>query len=245
MPGIIERLFDQVSKEGHVIAQAKLVFGAAAALIACVTALVVWHIASTLFSERIAMLQTTIDYEKTQISDLQNRVQAVAPVPVPSRAQVLPLAMRFFDAEANRADHRPFVNFTVMNASTVPAKGELGKGLLRVFDHLLSAEEEDQNVLKVKEWANFPDPRKSSKEMLLGELLTISALNENEDADKEIQSIKDGTKYLYAFFVIQFVDDSLPQNEKYVMERCAVFYKIMDSVGLCNGHDQVYIEKIK
>jgi hypothetical protein len=31
MPGIIERLFDQVLKERHVIAQSKLVFGSAAA----------------------------------------------------------------------------------------------------------------------------------------------------------------------------------------------------------------------
>lgn len=95
MAGIIDRLTDRVSKEWHVIAQAKFVFGLATALVVCVTAIAVWVIANLFYSERIAVLQSTVDYEKTQNNDLHLRIQNVPqPASLP-HSQVIPLGVRF------------------------------------------------------------------------------------------------------------------------------------------------------
>jgi len=68
MAGIIERLGDRVSKEWHVIEQAKGVFGIAATFLVCATAFVTWNVAGIFYAERIATKDSTISYLQSKIS---------------------------------------------------------------------------------------------------------------------------------------------------------------------------------
>lgn len=246
MAGLIERLWDHVSKEGNVIGQAKVLFCLAALLVGCLTATATWFAAGSFYSEHIAVLGQTIDYQKTQIDDLRNRVQAVgsaAPAPNTLHAQVTPLFLKFFPASAD--SKRPYVNFGVINISPVPARGATSHGYMKVFDKLLTSEEEDKVILDLKTESNFPNPKLATNQLSYGEYTYNTANNKDESDDEKIDLVKAGKKFLYVFFVGQFTDDNQPKDEKYTIERCAVFFNSMDVIGTCHGHNQTYAEKLK
>jgi hypothetical protein len=232
-----------LSREGKVIREAKGIFGAAALVLIAVSAWLTWRAASSFFEERVVVLEKTIDYQKAQIDDLRNRVQIVSPAPVVGHAQLVPVILKFSDATPE--SKRPFVNFGYVNASPVPARGTAVKGYMKVFDQLLTAEQEDKIMLDLKAEANDSSPKTSTNELPLGNYLYVTAFNRDQTDDARIQDVKDGKKYLYAFFVGQFTDDNQSKDEKYVLEKCVVFYISMESSGLCHGHSQTYVEKIK
>lgn len=140
---------------------------------------------------------------------------------------------------------RPYVNFAYLNIGGVPARGPEAKGYMKVFDHVLSIEEENQIMLNLKADANFSNPKNATNELLYGEFSYTSAFNKNIGDDEKIDEVKEGKKYLYAFFVGQYTDQSQPKDEKYIIERCAIFYKMFEQSGACHGHNQIYSEKIK
>src|SRR5579863_3641084 len=110
-----------VAREGKVIREAKSTFGVAALALVAATGWLTWKAASSFFEERAVVLEKTIEYQKTQIDDLRNRVQAVAPAASTLHAQVTPLFLKFSPATAD--SKRPYVNFGVINISSVPARG--------------------------------------------------------------------------------------------------------------------------
>ena len=225
------------------IREAKGIFGAAALVLMIAAAWVTWKAASSFFEERVMVLEKTIDYQKTQIDDLKNRVQTVSPAPVIGHAQLVPVILKFSDATSE--SKRPFVNFGYLNVSSIPARGTLIKGYLKVFDQLLTAEQEDKIMLDWKKETNNSNPKTSTNEVPLGNYIYSTAFNKDEADDQKINDVKGGKKYLYAFFVGQFTDDSQSKDEKYVLEKCVIFYITMDTPGLCHGHSQTYVEKNK
>jgi hypothetical protein len=243
MAGLVERLWDHVSKEGHVIGQAKLLFCSAALLVGCLTATATWLVAGTFHSEHIVVLEKTIDFQKTQIDDLRNRVQNVTPVTTIGHVQVITFLLKY--GPATPESKRPFVNFGFLNISQVPGRGPSAKGYLKVFDKILTAEEEDKIILDLKTEANQANPKLATNQLGVGEYHVNTAFNRDESDDEKIEAVKEGKKYLYAFFVGQFTDDNQPKDEKYVIERCAIFFNTMDFPAACHGHSQVYIEKMK
>ncbi len=234
---------DYLSREGKVIKEAKATFGAAALVIAVAAVWASWKVSSSFFEERIAVLDKTIEYEKTQIDDLRNRVQNVAPATTVGHIQVVTFLLKYSPATPESKRH--FVNFGFLNASPVPGRGATAKGYMKVFDQILTAEEEDKIILDLKAEANQANPKLATNQLGYGEYLINTAFNKDESDDGKIEAVKDGKKYLYAFFVGQFTDDNQPKDEKYVIERCAIFFNEMNFPGTCHGHSQIYIEKIK
>ncbi len=116
---------------------------------------------------------------------------------------------------------------------------------MKVFDHLISADEEDHAMLDLKAAANFADPKTATNEISYGEYQWVTAFNKDENDDQKLQDVKDGKRYLYAFFLGQFTDQNQPRDEKYIMERCNVFYISLDVNGNCHGHNQAYVEKMR
>jgi len=68
-----------LAREGKVIRQAKGTFGIASLTLVAAAIWVTWKASSSFFEERAVVLEKTIEYQKTQIDDLRNRVQTVAP----------------------------------------------------------------------------------------------------------------------------------------------------------------------
>jgi hypothetical protein len=233
------------AREGKVIKEAKVTFGTAAFVLVAVSVLATWKGSSSFFEERIVVLEKTIDYQKTQIDDLRNRVQAVAPTPPPAlaHAQIIPVILKLFPSTPE--SKRPFVNFGFMNFSAIPARGPTAKGYMKVFDKILTAEEEDKIILDLKAEANQANPILATNQMTYGEYTYYSAFNKEEGDDEKLDAVKEGKKYLYVFFVGQFTDDNQPKDEKYVMERCAIYFSSLDVNGTCHGHNQTYAEKMK
>jgi hypothetical protein len=234
---------DYLSREGKVIREAKAIFGAAALVLTAGAAWVTWKAAGSLYEERAVVLEKTIEYQKTQIDDLRNRVQTVAPATTISHVQVITFLLKY--SPATPESKRPFVNFGFLNISPVPGRGPSAKGYLKVFDNILTAEEEDKIILDLKTEANQANPKLATNQLGYGEYHVNTAFNRDESDDEKIEAVKEGKKYLYAFFVGQFTDDNQPKDEKYVIERCAIFFSTMDFPAACHGHSQVYIEKIK
>jgi len=231
-----------LAREGKVIRQAKGTFGLAALALVAAAAWMTWKASSSFFEERIVVLEKTIDYQKTLIDDLRNRVQAVAPSPVPAHTQVIPVILKFFPAVEGK---RPYANFAIMNVSSVPARGPSSKGYMMVLDNILTAEEEDKIILGLKADVSQTNPKLTTNQLSFGEYTYTSAYNKETSDDKKIDAVKEGGKYLYVFFVAQFTDDNQPKDEKYIIERCAVYSFSLDVAGTCNGHNQTYVEKIK
>jgi hypothetical protein len=231
------------AREGKVILGAKATFGIAATLLIAGSVLATWKGSSSFFDERIIVLEKTIDYQKTQIDDLRNRVQTVAPVAAVGHAQMIPVILKF--STATPESKRPFANFGFMNVSAVPARGATAKGYMKVFDNLLTTDEEDKIILDLKAEANQANPKLATNQMAFGEYQFNSAFNKDESDDEKIGAVKEGKKYLYAFFVGQFTDDNQPKDEKFVIERCGIFFVSLDVSGACHGHSQTYVEKIK
>jgi len=231
------------TREGKVIREAKATFGAAALVIAVAAIWTSWKASSSFFEERIAVLDKTIEYQKTQIDDLRNRVQNVAPATAIGHVQVITFLLKY--SSATPESKRPFVNFGFMNISPVPGRGAAAKGYMKVFDNILTAEEEDKLILDLKTESNQTNPKLATNQLGYGEYLINTAFNKDESDDGKIEAVKDGKKYLYAFFVGQFTDDNQPKDEKYVIERCVIFFNTMDFPAACHGHSQVYIEKMK
>jgi hypothetical protein len=231
------------AREGKVILQAKATFGAAALALIAASIFATWKASSSFFEERMAVLDKTIEFQKTQVDDLRNRVQTVAPGTAVGHVQVAAILLKY--SSATPESKRPFVNFGFMNISQVPGRGATAKGYLKVFDKILTAEEEDKIILDWKTETNQANPRLATNQLGYGEYVINTAFNTDENDDAKIEAVKDGKKYLYAFFVGQFTDDNQPKDEKYVIERCAIFFNTMDFPAACHGHSQVYIEKIK
>jgi hypothetical protein len=108
------------AREGKVIWAAKATFGVTAILLVAASVLATWKASSSFFEERVAVLEKTIDYQKTQIDDLRNRVQNVAPTATLSHTQIIPVILKFFSATPE--SKRPYVNFGFMNVSGIPAR---------------------------------------------------------------------------------------------------------------------------
>jgi len=63
---------------------------------------------------------------------------------------------------------RPFVNFGFMNISPVPGRGPSAKGYLKVFDKILTAEEEDKIILDWKTEVNQANPKLATNQLVDG-----------------------------------------------------------------------------
>src|ERR1700722_4108986 len=234
---------DYLSREGKVIREAKATFGAAVLVLGAGAGWVRWKAARSFYEERAVVLEKTIEYQKTQVDDLRNRVQTVAPATTIGHVQVITFLLKY--SPATPESKRPFVNFGFLNISPVPGRGASAKGFLKVFDKILTAEEEDKIILDLKTETNQANPKLATNQLGYGEYSVNTAFNRDESDDDKIEAVKEGKKYLYAFFVGQFTDDNQPKDEKYVIERCAIFFNQMDLPGACHGHSQVYIEKMK
>jgi hypothetical protein len=77
--------------------------------------------------------------------------------------------LKFNFASEGATNNRPYINFAYMNVSRIPARGATFKGLMKVFDHQISAEEEDHIMLDMKASVNFPDPRSATNEISFSE----------------------------------------------------------------------------
>jgi len=232
-----------LTREGKVIREAKGTFGLAALAIVAATIWLTWRAAGSFFEERAVVLEKTIEYQKTQIDDLRNRVQTVTPATTVGHVQMVTVLLKY--SATTPESKRPFVNFGFMNISPVPGRGPSAKGYLKVFDKILTAEEEDKIILDWKTEVNQANPKLATNQLGYGEYHIDTAFNRDESNDAKIEDVKEGKKYLYAFFVGQFTDDNQPKDEKYVIERCAIFFNQMDFPAACHGHSQVYIEKMK
>src|SRR5579872_592531 len=95
-----------VAREGKVIREAKSTFGVAALALVAATIWLTWKAASSFFEERAVVLEKTIEYQKTQIDDLRNRVQNVAPATTVGHVQVVMVVLKY--SAATPESKRPF-----------------------------------------------------------------------------------------------------------------------------------------
>jgi len=58
------------------------------------------------------------------------------------------------------------VNFGFMNISPVPGRGPSAKGYLKVFDKILTAEEEDKIILDWKTEVNQANPKLATNQLV-------------------------------------------------------------------------------
>src|ERR1700722_15823232 len=231
------------TREGKVILGAKATFGVTALLLVAASVWGTWKASSSFFEERIVVLEKTIEYHKAQIDDLRNRVQTVSPAPNAGHTHLIPILLKL--SLATPESKRPYINFGSMNVASIPAKGTAFKGYMKVFDQPLTAEEEDKIILDLKTEVIASNPKVATNELSVGEYQYMTAYNKGEDDDQKLQAVKDGKKYLYVFFVGQFTDENQPKDERYVMERCGIFFNSLDVSGICHGHNQTYVEKMK
>jgi hypothetical protein len=231
------------AREGKVIKEAKAIFGAGALVLITASVWLTWRAASSFFEERAVVLEKTIDYQKAQIDDLRNRVQTVSPASNAGHTHLVPMFLKLYLATPE--SKRPYINFGTINVAPIPARGASFKGYMKVFDQALTAEEEDKAILDLKAEATVSNPKMATNEISFGEYQYMTAYNKDDSDDPKLEAVKEGKKYLYAFFVGQFTDDNQPKDEKYVMERCVVFFNSLDVNGICHGHNQTYVEKLK
>jgi len=116
---------------------------------------------------------------------------------------------------------------------------------MQVFDKILTAEEEYKIILELKAEVGQANPKMATNQLSFGEYTYSTAFNKKESDDEKLDAVKKGEKYLYVFFVGQYTDDNQPKDEKYVVERCAIFFNSWDTSGTCQGHNQTYVEKMK
>jgi hypothetical protein len=126
-------------------------------------------------------------------------VQAIPQPTTIDRSLVTPIGVRYHDAPETGEPRRPFVNFAHINLGRIAARGTSALGYLKVFDTVLSADEENLRMSNLKSEKAFPDPRTTTNELSPLEYAFMSGYNKDPADDAKIQDVKDGTKYLYAF----------------------------------------------
>jgi hypothetical protein len=245
MGSILDRLTDRVSKDWHVIMNAKSSFGFVAILVVGATTFATWKAAGTFYEERIATKDSIIATKDANIKYLESQIgpreKTEPTVEQSSRFEVTyqytnpnattPLAINIFLTNKGiLAAYTPIHSHLAIFTDKVLSAADLNNWFAQLISAAISSR--DQFHVESQVYANGP-PTYFTIFNALDEKLQPVAIDE-----AKFKSITDGNMRLYMFVFLQYKDKSTPDKKWRTTEACTFLYK-PGAMGVCDTHNSV------
>jgi hypothetical protein len=225
------------AREGKVLWQAKVTFGATALALVTASVWATWKASGTFYEERIAAQTATIKYLESQLarkdSDASEPSKASSPNKEPSKPQAPSahiVVTKFELLPINPSEANSNLTWKVHFINHGPSIGYAPRMLLvaRVLDTAPSATEIDKQMVDVVAEAGKPS-RDQQVEVNQDYWVDVGASGVSPD---ELSLIRSGKKKLFVWIVLTFFDADSDKNY-WISEYCGSPEPGFNSIRIC------------
>ncbi len=235
-PGILDRLYQHVSKNWHVIMQAKSLFGAASVLLIGVTAVVTWIAATKLDEAEIGGLRATISNLQAQIQFQQSRLDVLSAKSAPGEVGAGVARIDYVDIQVLNGEPLSF-HLRLSNRGNAAAIGGFHAETGAMTEVRLTNAAIDKAYADLAQELNIKDDRSSTSEIQPNHTFSLTIEMSGQQRSDFDSSVLTKKFLYYMFFIMDYADWALPPGKWRRTEICMVYWGDTDG-RFCDVHNR-------